>query len=290
MRPKIILQEELYNALSVTERAYVQQSADAINQDYKRNFNQLFSCLARKLANSKDQLVTIDNAELKDNLLVHNWTVLRLARVFLISLIQDEEEAYCQFIENLFQFGDLQELVALYSALPILSYPERWIERCQEGVRSNMGFVQEAIIEQNKYPARYLSENAWNQLVLKSFFTGKNVLRIEGLFERNNKALATSIVDYIYERHSAKRNIHPILWLLAKDNLPARALHILLKVFNNTANKLEQSILFHVLLTNEDRLYAFSNLNELTTLPEDIIPFSEEVLEAYKNGELCVQN
>ncbi|VTP90775.1 EboA domain-containing protein [Sphingobacterium daejeonense] len=54
-------------------------------------------------------------------------------------------------------------------------------------------------------------KEAWNQLVLKSFFTGKEIKEIYGLYDRNNENLSNSIVDYIYERDSAKREINPML-------------------------------------------------------------------------------
>ncbi len=288
MRPKFTLQEKLYDALSVAERAYIQDCVTEINQDYKRNFNKIFSTLSRKLMSSKDQLISIEDDLSTNKLIVQHWTVLRLARVFLISLIQDERDTYCQFIEGLFKYGDLYELEALYSALNILDYPEEWINRCQEGIRSNMGFVQEAVIENNKYPYLYLDEQAWNQLVLKSFFTSKNVLKIFGLFERNNPALADAIVDYIYERHSAKRNIHPILWLLAMEYLPERAILILQETLPQTEEILARSILYHVLQHNTVKYPHIIDLNQLSNY--DILPFSEDILQSYKNGELCVQN
>ena len=63
----------------------------------------------------------------------------------------------------------MNELVALYSALPLLAYPEAWVHRCTEGIRSNIGPVLEAIMIANPYPSENLSEAAWNQVVLKAF-------------------------------------------------------------------------------------------------------------------------
>ncbi len=95
-------------------------------------------------------------------------------------------------------------------------------------------------MEQNKFPATYLNEEAWNQMILKSFFTGKDIKKIYGLYDRNNIHLANSIVDYIYERDSANREIHPMLWVLAKDHLPPRAKEIL-KQQNNSPELLEKN-------------------------------------------------
>jgi hypothetical protein len=108
----------------------------------------------------------------------------------------------------------MNELVALYSSLPFLAYPEAWKFRCTEGIRSNIATVLEAIMYDNPYPAGYLDEPAWNQMVLKAFFTEKNVDRISGLDERANKNLANILVDYAHERWAAHRSVDPQLWRL----------------------------------------------------------------------------
>ncbi|MGB7528142.1 EboA domain-containing protein [Sphingobacterium cellulitidis] len=212
----------LFELLTAEEKSYLEECEQNIADNYSTSFVRIFSSLSRKLNTSKDKLVSMVQEE-SNPLIVDNWTVLRLARVYLLGLIEDQQEPYFTFIEKLFNYADMQELEALYSALNIYQFPRIWIERCQEGIRNNIGPVQGAIMEQNKFPATYLSEEAWNQLVLKSFFTGKEIKKIYGLYERNNVNLANSIVDYIYERDSAKREIHPMLWELAKDHLPPRA-------------------------------------------------------------------
>lgn len=281
------VKEALLSAVSVEERLYLEESFSKIKSAYKIHFNQVFSTLNRKLPNSRDQIISLHTG--MEELIIEDWELIKLIRIYLISLVKDEKNAYCQFFDRLFEYSDMQELVALYSSLTILDYPDYWVQHCQDGIRSNIGLVQEAIIEKNKYPYLHLEQNAWNQLVLKSFFTGKNVLKIYGLFQRNNQALAESIVDYIYERHSAKRNIHPVLWLLSKDYLPARAMNILVETFQHTSEKLEQSILFHVILENKAMLGSSIYVDDLASQLE-IISFSQSVLDAYKNGELCVQN
>lgn len=212
----------LFELLTAEEKSYLEECEQNIADNYSTSFVRIFSSLSRKLNTSKDKLVSMVQEE-SNPLIVDNWTVLRLARVYLLGLIEDQQEPYFTFIEKLFNYADMQELEALYSALNIYQFPRIWIDRCQEGIRNNIGPVQGAIMEQNKFPATYLSEEAWNQLVLKSFFTGKEIQKIYGLYERNNVNLANSIVDYIYERDSAKREIHPMLWELAKDHLPPRA-------------------------------------------------------------------
>jgi hypothetical protein len=128
-------------------------------------------------------------------------------------------EQYLKSIENLFLAAEMNELVALYSALPVLAYPEMWIKRCAEGIRSNIGDVLQAIMYDNPYPAKYLPEAAWNQLVLKAFFTEKSIPRIMGLDQRSNRELANILSDYAHERWAAHRPVHPQLWRFMSGHL-----------------------------------------------------------------------
>jgi hypothetical protein len=63
-------------------------------------------------------------------------------------------------------------------------------------------------MESNSYPAANLDTPAWNQLVLKAFFTEKDVSKIIGLNERMNEELFMALSDYTAERTSAGRPVH----------------------------------------------------------------------------------
>jgi hypothetical protein len=127
-----------------------------------------------------------------------------------------DKNAYIKKIENLFSAAEMNEGVALYSALPVLAYPEEWRRRCAEGIRSNIGTVLEAILHRNPYPAEWLEEPAWNQLVMKAFFTDKEIGQITGLETRANRNLSGILTDYAKERQAAGRSVNPKLWELAK--------------------------------------------------------------------------
>jgi len=213
----------LMEAMLPEEAKEVRLSADRIREDYPTCFLREFGLLARRLSiETRERRITAPTGD-RDPIIIEDWTVLRLARVWLLSQITDGREAYFGFVDKLFAHADMQELVALYSAMNVLDYPEMWVDRCKEGIRSNIGPVQQAIMEQNKYPFAHLPDDAWNQMVLKSFFTEKDPNKVYGLFDRRNRDLAMAAVDYIYERHSAKRSIHPMLWRLAEGHLPPRA-------------------------------------------------------------------
>jgi hypothetical protein len=157
---------------------------------------------------------------------IDEWTADRLCRVYLLIATDSiEKTKYFQLIEDLFSAAEMNEQVALYSALPVLPYPELWIKRCTEGIRSNIGSVLDAIMYRNPYPAGQLDEAAWNQMLLKAFFTGKQISQIQGLDGRANRELARILTDYAKERQAAGRSVDPMLWYVVGKFVDAIVLH-----------------------------------------------------------------
>lgn len=137
-----------------------------------------------------------------------DWTLDRLARVWwLLQYLPNDRAAYLKSIEELFRAAEMHELVALYSALPVLAFPEDWRFQATEGIRSNIADVQAAIMLHNPYPAEQFDEAAWNQMVLKAFFTDKDVSQITGLYARHNPRLTATLRDYAAERRAAGRTV-----------------------------------------------------------------------------------
>lgn len=188
----------------------------SVPADTGPSFSIAFVSLPRKTGKATVQLTAEQVNAIRNagcGAAISNWTIDRLCRVWLLANSNHpKEEKYVQQIENLFLTAEVNELVALYSALPVLSYPERWVKRCAEGVRSNIGAALEAIMCDNPYPAAYLDEPAWNQLILKAFFTEKPVERIIGIDERANADLANTLSDYAHERWAAGRPVNPQIW------------------------------------------------------------------------------
>src|SRR5690606_33859194 len=140
--------------------------------------------------------------------------------------------------------------------------------RCTEGIRSNMAPVRQAILLQNHYPSRFLDEGAWNQLVLKAFFTDEDIPQIVGLKARNNAALESALVDYAYELHAAKRGINPFLWVLVTPFLDDRAYQIMEQLMQeSTAMQTRKAIAYAFGASNFAPAIDFINgKDELTEL------------------------
>ena len=162
------------------------------------------------------------------------WTLDRVVRVFLLTNVQNKsEEDYCQTIETLFETAEINEAVALYTALPYLQYPQKWLYRATEAVRSNIGSVFDALAFNNSYPTKYFSESAWNQLVLKCIFNDKSIHLITGLNERANQNLANILSDFAHERWAAHRTIPPQVWRLVSKFITHTILEDISKLFDS---------------------------------------------------------
>ncbi len=195
------------------QKSKVLQETKALQQ-----FNLTFSAIPRFTGKESITLPTGTISELEQTahgIFIQGYTLDRLARFWwLLQWPAEDKEAYVNAIEGLFHAAEMNELVAMYGALPLLAWPQEWKARTAEGIRSNIGTVLEAIMLNNPYPAAYLEEGAWNQLVLKAFFTEKAVHQIIGLDQRANARLAAILVDYAHERWAAGRPVNPMLWRL----------------------------------------------------------------------------
>lgn len=209
-------------SLTAEAMQWLQTKIDQIKAESKAV--QLNLCFAHipRFSTKKAIEITSEEANRIDQLLpgfaINNWTLDRLCRVWLLmQLPSADKDAYVKKINGLFTAAELNEQVALYSALPIYFYPEEWISKCEEGIRSNIGPVLEAIMYHNPYPSMQLSEPSWNQLVLKAFFTEKNVNLIVGLNDRLNRPLAATLEDYVQERLAAQRSVAPEIYKLIEQ-------------------------------------------------------------------------
>ena len=173
-------------------------------------------------------------AEIYQQYSISDWTIDRLCRVWvLLQTDKTDKVFYLSKLQNLFKAAEMNELVALYYALPSFYFAEEWKKQCAEGIRSNIGIVLEAIMYNNPYPYIYLDQNAWNQLVLKAFFTEKDVNRIIGIDDRANADLASILIDYASERWAAHRMVHPQLWRLVAPFITEKNFDSIRRAFNS---------------------------------------------------------
>ncbi|WP_411273635.1 EboA domain-containing protein [Daejeonella sp.] len=240
--------------------------------------NTVFSLMPRKTGKEIINITPSEEMiieEIKPGWSLNGWATDRLCRVcFLMHLDSDEKNRYFKTIEDLFLAAEMTELVALYSSLPVLALPEIWKMRCAEGIRSNIGTVLEAIMYENPYAAAHLDEKAWNQLVMKAFFTDKNVNRIYGYDARANAELALILSDYAHERWAAGRSVNPLLWRSTAKFIDSRLKKDLEKALSEGNLKEQQAAaltIFHSnsaeakeLLKNFSELVSAIEKNELT--------------------------
>jgi hypothetical protein len=217
----IKLQSKLGDCIALRVSAdawsWLEEKATQIsNNDTAQHFMVAFAATTRKTGKQPVSLSETEIAEIQQirpRLTIQHWAIDRLCRVWLLMhLDAADQHKYVRTIENLFPTAEMNEQVALYSALPVLAYPALWRGRCAEGIRSNIADVLESIMCNNPYPSENLDEAAWNQLVLKAIFTEKPINQILNLDERANQSLANTLSDYAHERWAAHRQVHPLLW------------------------------------------------------------------------------
>ena len=199
--------------------AWLQRKQQEIKQKaVERNLFTAFSSVSRYLGKQKLELSTKE-LQVANELITGwnpiNWTLDQVGRTLLIlSFPHEDEDKYVATLDKIFAAADVGELIALYQSLPLLPHPEKFKLRAAEGIRSNMTSVFNAVALYNPYPAEYLDDLAWNQMVLKALFVGSPLQPIYGLECRNNEQLSQMLIDYARERLAAKRKVNLELWQL----------------------------------------------------------------------------
>ncbi|HEY0029226.1 MAG TPA: EboA domain-containing protein [Bacteroidia bacterium] len=225
---------------SVTELSWLESSISQAENE--KALQTAFVAVPRHISKST---ITLEQ-EIKEQFIQaidfppQGWTLQQLARTFILLHFNPEsEKTYVNALTTLFETAEINELSTLYSALPLLHYPKHWLPRAKEGVRSNMGSVFDAIAFNNPYPSLYFDDAAWNQLVLKTIFGGKNIHQIHGLKARSNRDLAYMISDLAHERWAADRAIPPNVWEIVSPFIDQRLISDIEKLFLSE-NKHEQ--------------------------------------------------
>jgi hypothetical protein len=141
------------------------------------------------------------------------WTVDQAARVLLVLRYPaDDGTRFIETLDQLFAAGEVHELIALYQGLPLFPHQAALPLRCAEGLRTNIQSVFTAIAHGNPFPAERLSDDQWNQMILKCQFVGVPLAPVVGLDARSNAKLARMLDDFAHERWAARRPVSPELW------------------------------------------------------------------------------
>ena len=162
---------------------------------------------------------------LNSSLSLDNWGLDEIGRAaVLLSLSHLPSTDYAQLVLECYELGDSREQQSWLRALSLLPGCERFLETAVDACRTNILPVFEAIACENPYPALYFSDLHFNQMVLKSLFTGITVWRIAGLESRFNSELSRMADDYASERESAGRSVPPDIWLVLAPRISTHGL------------------------------------------------------------------
>jgi hypothetical protein len=153
----------------------------------------------------------------------HAWPLSAVGRAALLCLVCEPLDGAGRerLARSVFKTGDNEERSALLKSLPLLPGPEAFLELAIDACRSHVQDVFEAIACENAYPSRHFPEHNFNQMVLKGFFTGMAIARIEGLASRRTPELVRMAEAYASERRAAGRAVPADLALITGAAAPA---------------------------------------------------------------------
>ena len=178
-------------------------------------FFQTFGLISRNISTTIPQWTIQEKTlleELYPGFTQSNWDLQQLCRSLLMTHLPLHKNI--EIVKNLAEMAAIKELVCLYKGLYFLNNAQDFVLLVQEGIRTNMVAVFDAIALGNPFAAKYLPIDAWNQLVLKAVFMGRPLHQIIDLDLRKNEKLALIVDDYIHERWSAGRLVSPEIWRL----------------------------------------------------------------------------
>ncbi len=216
MQAKHLLHHWLQRQLPEPAMAWLQGSLDQLTTHGRdRDLYLSISLVSRKLG--KDDLRYSAGDLIQANRIrpgwdPRDWSVDQGARILILLSAPGTAAEFAARLERLCNTADVGELMAFYRGLPLYPDQARYRLRAAEGIRSNMKAVFEAVAHRNPYPAEQLSQEAWNQMVLKALFIGSKLDPIVGLDTRVNPTLTRMLSDYAHERWAAGRSLSPELW------------------------------------------------------------------------------
>jgi hypothetical protein len=136
------------------------------------------------------------------------WGIDEAGRaLLLLAAVQGPQAEQAAAVADLFATGELREQQAVVRVLAHLPGPTQYVALAADAVRTNALSVLEALVCENPFPARYMPDLAFNQLIMKAIFNGLSLRRVLGLAERNNAELRRMVEAYASERRAAGRPV-----------------------------------------------------------------------------------
>lgn len=161
-----------------------------------------------------------------------DWSIDQAARIaFAVASYRGDDTAFADWFDGFCATAGLSELIALCRGLPVYPAAAQLERRAREAVRSGMKPVFEAVAHRNPYPVAYFAEDAWNQMVVKAFFTGSHLWPIQQLDRRGNSRLARMLVDLAHERWAAGRPVSCEVWRCVAPHADDKGNAALLRAF-----------------------------------------------------------
>lgn len=211
------LQELLWGQLSGDSQSWMEQKLHQLKSRPSRQSLYLLFATAPRYISKSPVIFSPEDIrhaqELREGWQPQGLSCLQVARILaVLSYPYQDQNDFMQLVEQLFTTAEMLELVALYRALPLYPYPESLKSRAAEGIRTNMTPVFDAVALRNPYPCDFLSQDAWNQMILKALFMERPLFQVWGIDQRSNSSLVKMISDFAHERWAAGRNTSPEMW------------------------------------------------------------------------------
>jgi len=144
------------------------------------------------------------------------WTIEDAARVLLLVAAGDRAEAE---LAELYRFGDAAERRGVLQALPYLDIEARGLGLVDDAIRTNDTRLIAAAL--GPYATQYLSDEQYDQAVLKCVFVGVPITGLDGIPSRVTPDGARMLGAFVHERVAAGRDLPPEVWTVIDKYPPA---------------------------------------------------------------------
>lgn len=175
---------------------------------------------------------------------INHWKTDELARVYSIITAQRYHPHSAQaLLDKLYTQGDEYEREAILKGFLWLDSKGKKADLAIEATRTNIVTLFSAISQYNAYPAQNFSEQAFNQLVLKTLFLNLNLHSIIGLKQRLNASLSRMCFNYLREQMAATRNVPTSIWQAINLQFTPEAEEFFIRFLNDTHSPHRMNIL-----------------------------------------------